>query len=1575
MEYKFEKKFGEKHIDHFISSFYNNYKANSNDEYIFNLENVEWISNQGLLLITSLLKFLYSKEVRFKMIFFELNNSQTINYRRSVINIINLWEVWKINRVVPDDHKWNEYFSFKNSKLSFTPTLLEALKKQFNINVDQNLYNRLRITPFVELEKVNNYIDEKIIDTQISPIFKLNNEISSQLRENNCEHPFLNNTLSHIITKELYENFLDHVNDSFFQTEKNWAFMSLSLKRNLAEDNQYILKKNFEEEELESTKNFFYKNDKYLNHPIIEYSFLDFGEGIVSTLRENFKENFETDKFDDNEILKYSFEYYSSRHPIKNYTNYDDAIIPRGLYDVLTIVKRYSGIIIIRSNYGKILFDYSSKDQKKSINFFGDNTEFFPGTFINIYLPAFVEEQRFDSSSIKPQINDFKNRTPIIRYINLNEIYKKVTDTYNKDQLYNKLIENLRDKIKNKKDSVYINCISFNECHDERLNKIILFFLLTNYEINLNNNVIIFFPPSREFIENIKIELINLSSTTKSFAVHPIPLVYDEDNIDWLGIFDEKDKENLSHFFDEFVIKSIDEFENPDELLGNFQYLEGQRNLHSLLSKVNIPDTLNTLLIKNILDRNKCIRKDGLYLCNGNYYQNEFIQLLELLNNDEDCKIITSILFDKIGTINNDTYFIAITSSSHKILNTLIKMNLITKDRCLFLDSYLTFENDIKTKELFSGQKYILFGDVLSGGSLAKRLELVLLEKECKLEKIAVLINTVDEDYENTKMFLKDYKSKIVYAYKYKIKKFKRHDIDPPRLNDVIRINPYTNLPNIFSDDNTLKNSILFSDSNREFLDYINEEDILINYKVFNNLIHPYFFKLEEIIKKENDLIKNNIANSLINHILNSSLKAKVLIDENLKIFYPKGSDIETLDFDYVKSKILNNHAIDIFELERFSIKEGWKFPHTTDAYRISVLEKNVLILDDGSCSGDSILQMVNELAYFKPKKIDVISLIGRVDDHKREFFSRIKQMRFEQSSNNYIDVNIYFASHWHISAFFIDSSPFSGEIKRLHTLLTFQNLPTSIKKIANFILVAISPDNSTEKDYPFFPRGKENNRVPKKDIILVRNEIGKVIGYRFYRENFIFFNEFIKNYTETDRGKDRYKKVELLCMCLLYEPYLYERLTNIMPDIKEKVEEFIDAIFFGIKNRPKLNINLLYYNWNENKKDLLHLFFIIYSNENKLKQLNNDKITDLLNFSKLTFKKTNPCNYILYKLINFFPLLENEIEEKSKFNFLKETLLNYISSDDAEPQTKIEFKRFYSFLNTLPTGGDFTSQVQRIKDVYWENDLPKTHAENTSYGQSLTKFIINLEELKDYYKEHEKPDLVRVNVVRESWNNIKDKLLDNIISFFRTFPDFFKPYPYLEFFSKMDGKKNSLINLYSEIDDFVSNIEQKSSNLENFDKTILSMENINENFGQTSVIRNLFDINYMNFFDFKNYLFNEFSILKNIKNINDLENYENLKILIPELYCKEVIIKELKDNIDFYSDKSKEIQIKIIPQEKTIILEIINYYTETIKEFSGNEGINCMMYLSDSPLFNFKYSNEADNNNKTFTQNLIFNV
>ncbi|MBW8359584.1 MAG: phosphoribosyltransferase [Weeksellaceae bacterium] len=1577
MEFKFETKIGEKHIDKFINDFYLSYKEDRNANYTFNLENVEWISNQALLLITSLLKNLYLNKTKFRVIFCELNYSTDSEYRRKIVNVINLWDNWKIYRVVPDDHKWEEYFKFKNSIIPFNATLLDELRGRFNVKTDQNLYNRIRITPFIQLEKIENYIDKKIIDDQINPIFELNAAVSDELSKSKCEHPFLNNTISHIITKELYENYLDHVNNPLFKSQKEFAFMSLSLRKNMLKDDLSISKKNFAEEELQGAKDFFFPNGNFLNKPIVEYSFLDFGEGITNTLVNDYKDKFPNGDVNDNEILKYSFEYYSSRHPIKIYNgNDDEVIIPRGLFDVLTVVKRYGGLMIIRSNRGKLLFDFSSTNKDKIGRTFGSEKQFFPGTFITIYLPSFdASQSTFDNSSIKPQIPNFKNKIPEIRYINISSIYREIANV-DKGEIYNKLIQNLIDKLANNTEHIYINCLSFNDCSDERLNKIALFFLLSNYEINLNNNIIIFNPPPKNFINNIAEEVKNLSSTVKDYNLHPIPLIYGENDIEWLGIFDEDDKKKLLEFFNDLVVKSIDDFNKPHDLLGNFQYLDGKRNLYSLLSHINIAETLDSLLIKDILDRNNCVRTEGLYYCNGNYYQKEFVQLLELLNNEADCDVLVSNLFKKLGTIDEDTYFIAITSSSHRILNLLIKEAKIDKDRCTYLDSYLTFDRVIKDKDIISGKKYILVGDVLSGGSLAKRVELILKEKGSSLYKIAVLINTIDDNFKNSKDFLENYKDKIHFASKYTVKKYIRQEIDREELRHVIRINPYTNLPSVFSDAFTLKKSIIFANDNRGFLDFIKDDDILINYKIFNNLIHPYFFKLQDIIGRENILFASDSSKSLISTVFNGALKYKITVDDKLNIFYPKGSDIESIDWNKFKSKVINNHSVKVFELERFNINEGWKFPHTTDSFDKIITKKNILIIDDGSCSGDSILQMVNELAYFKPKKIDVVSLIGRVNDHKREFFSRIKEMRIDDDKiSDTIEINIYFASHWHIPTFYLGNSPFTEEINWIKKVLTFQNLPSSIRNISELILSTLTPKDDINEDYRYLPTARVTGKIPKKEIILLRDEIGKVIGYRFYRENFSFFNEFIYSLTDTKKTKDRYKNIELLCICLLYEPYIYERISNIMPDIKEKIEEFIDSIFFGLEGKKKLDIEMLYYDWTKNRRDLIHLFFIIYSNHFKLKQLDNEKLDILLNFATHTFKKTDPSNYILYKLLKFFPLTKSDILPNQGSLFLKEILLNFINSEEIKPKAKLEFKRFYSFLNTLPTAQDFPSQLQKIKDVYWENDQPKNHDNREAYSINFSIMISSLRELKDSSKLGNSPDKEKLNLVKDSWWNLKTILLNPIISFFRSHEDFFTPYPYLIYYNQIDGKKSSLINLYSFLEDFVNNIEQKSNDIDNFNTAIQFIEYIDDKYGSESdEFRDLFRNSTTQFQLFRDKLFIGLNSLPNNVNTNTVV-INDFVINIPQKYVEKIILEEILNNLKFYADNTKAIDLTFSADTDYVEVKIENSFLDIVKEFSSNEGINCLNTLSESSLFNFKYDYSVELKNQKFIQILKFNI
>ncbi len=97
MEYKFDEKFGERHIEDFTNIFYTNFKKNPNDKYIFNLEKTEWISNQGLLLFASLLKYLYSKKIKFKIIFPQLDERTG---SRKIQQIAELWYVWKISKII-----------------------------------------------------------------------------------------------------------------------------------------------------------------------------------------------------------------------------------------------------------------------------------------------------------------------------------------------------------------------------------------------------------------------------------------------------------------------------------------------------------------------------------------------------------------------------------------------------------------------------------------------------------------------------------------------------------------------------------------------------------------------------------------------------------------------------------------------------------------------------------------------------------------------------------------------------------------------------------------------------------------------------------------------------------------------------------------------------------------------------------------------------------------------------------------------------------------------------------------------------------------------------------------------------------------------------------------------------------------------------------------------------------------------------------------------------------------------------------------------------------------------------------
>ena len=149
-----------------------------------------------------------------------------------------------------------------------------------------------------------------------------------------------------------------------------------------------------------------------------------------------------------------------------------------------------------------------------------------------------------------------------------------------------------------------------------------------------------------------------------------------------------------------------------------------------------------------------------------------------------------------------------------------------------------------------------------------------------------------------------------------------------------------------------------------------------------------------------------------------------------------------------------------------------------------------------------------------------------------------------------------------------------------------------------------------------------------------MRDEIGKIIDYRFYIESFEWFNELMQKYETGDLQKDRYRDIERLCAAIACEPHLFNKIKRILPDVVVKIQEFIEAIIWGNpkkKNKIRLPIDSLTYEWD--KRDIINLFFIVFNSKELKGKLTID------NFKKLIDFLPNKINYILYKLLKYFPL------------------------------------------------------------------------------------------------------------------------------------------------------------------------------------------------------------------------------------------------------------------------------------------------------------------------------------------------
>ncbi|MFD2726633.1 hypothetical protein [Hyunsoonleella rubra] len=1571
MTIKLSDKFADKHLDDFISSVYSNFEKDRKDKYTFDLTDVEYIANQELLVLSSIFSLFIKNNIDFEVLLFKKGISTNEIPKRVRKQIIELWTVWEIWRIIPNK-EYYKYFNLDGSSI-------ELIQKEDNYYPSKaELYGRYGVTPFIQLDFINNY-NANEIQNRISTVFKLSDAIEEILEKNKCHHPFTSKSLSAIISEELYLNFLDHSSVSSFSGFNPYASLSISFKNKLRDEIVYLNKKNFETEQIPETKSFFFNSFKkeYHNRGYLEFSFLDFGSGIPKTL------NSELPNTTEDEILKFAFQHNSSRHPISIIDNKPENYITRGLFDVLTIVRRYSGLLIVRSNYGKILYDFSSTDNvNEAYKTFGNNKSFFPGTLISLYIPAIENEDILDETSIKPEIVfDYIKPTNKL-YLNLNQILKNVPEQ--KEKLYSQSLKQVRKHILFNQDEPTIVYLSFLGCNiEDRLARKILIYLLTDYDINIKTNVVLIHSPKDEVIEGISKIINSLSPVYKKYKIHPIPLInydisLDEFNIKWLGIYDDYDIKKLDNLlFTEYSLAKSD-FNEPSYIEGHLTSFDNYGNLTShfpdreTLVKLfnNEGNILSANNLKTLLEESNGIVKDNgndLYLCNGNYYQREYIEINNIINSKKELETITNLFYEwlkKEINIINEAYFISITSTSNKISQSFLDLGFISEKQQLSFEDFHSFEVEFNKNTVNPKNKYILICDVISTGFLTEKIANKLTEKGVKLDYVGVLVSVVDDNFRTEQNYLKTISGRIISILDYKIQKFETNEIKEEIIKkNIIRINPYTNIPIRLSFEETNYNdSIIFhstveydENSNlivfkNEFLDSVNDENLKVGYYKFNNVIHPYFFDTKPIL--------DNLAIKLLKKIFSKVNKPK-LNSEKVLLFYPRDSGIKSdVFFRNLKSGI-GNDKIEEIEIDRINTKEGWRFPHNSNHLSSKVDGNLCLIIDDGSSSGDSLIQMIDEISFYNAKEIVLLCFIGRINDHKREFFSRLSSIRVK--NGNPINLSVYFATHWHIPTYYLDSNPIIKETNWLNELINIANTPNSIKKIAKRILEEIEPKNKTFKDYKYLPKVIGTKTVPKKELIKRREEIGKVIGYRLYKESFKYFDAFIRKYSQNKKEENRYEEIELVCACFVYEPYLYEKISKILPDVVSLIEDFVKYLIYSYDKYEKHKS----YDWD--KKDVIHLFFIVFKDEKLIEELNEENFLKLIEF---TSPKESSLDYILYKLTRYIPINKKQLNT-SKYDIEIKQLIQSLIESRCKNYNIL--KQYLNFTSTLPSRGDFKSQLFNLQLHYKKQREEDLHLNKKQFGHYVSAFsaiigklIANIESGIEFETED-------IKKIKNLWVNITD-FTTPILNFTSSFPEFLTPYPSLKLYKQLEQGDYSVRTKIGYNNDAIFSIDENfrdTAILRKIDKNIKEIQlEIDENSLFFKLVSsNTTDLKTLIDELLKKIIENELSIIETKEEIIA----ENTICEIPNIYSQQLIIKEIINNIINHSILEKGIQFILHKENDSIILILKNDIKKKDFPNSTREGLRCLTNLSESNLFGFSYEKEKSDNQ--FIQTLKFKI
>jgi hypothetical protein len=1121
------------------------------------------------------------------------------------------------------------------------------------------------------------------------------NYIEKEIKENTLLNYFDNHFLHYSIIKEFYSNTCQH---AYSDSKNKKCFFSLDSNNKIDEKKIFgeLLKQKLVERYSERPKEeqAFFKNskDEFINTSFIEFNFLDFGEGIVNTLREKYrnekiellKEKLSPTHLKQNEdtrILEYAFLLFTSKYELgKDFEMHD--YIPRGLYIIKDIVKRYSGMIIARSGKGKVIFNCNAKNINDEVIFREDDNDKrigdgFPGTSITLILPAKEKEK---TKHYKRKIEDVSKPLPTPHIINLlsytniissSSIVTTQTNEVEKSiKFFEEFFRTICNELLNYKspngDLVLFDFAGIERANQDIFNKFIYFLAycpLISDKIN-----VCLFNVIEKGIHQALLVGENEMKKSKGFFIKPIPCVYPDMTVNWIGIT-EPDLENRVTAVWKGNTSKNETFSDIHHIAGNVLRIVFEENgktefaiqVQSYFSITELIYNHHKSFIKNeltekviefkelrneehnynrVLNTKYLIDKAGkkkqrAFLTSNGKYQKEFLTFIEKLYIREYRRLISTYFLFNLCYDNRKEEEEKEAKSVTKILTVTLSSQLLGKEfteiinelkftnsrvSLIPLSNYYDFNTEEPFNEIHNGDKIIVVNDVISTGNLSRKITKSVEEKKAFITSMITIIDSRTEDDKKVKI-----DSKITALFERPVEKFPENPFD----TNPIWINPILNAPTTMSREKSNKESILKSP--QEFVNFFKDDNLFKVGHFQQNTRHltfylqtDDFFREEQkegfpIVSKIMESLKNRIATEK-NQSLESDLseirriqkvyntqylltKKKIkkaetkhkTISKSFKeieelliaqlaeyqqysiyekeanqfidfIFYPFLSSVSEIEknLNPISHSLRGSHAIEIYPLPRIMTPRGWRFSFPPKFLNFHTKDKSALILDDGSCTGETITQMIDSLSFLELNEIFVLSIFGRLEDFQREFLSRIKQVRVKDKNKVYktIPVSVYFGTHFHIPVYNKNTHPSRAELKEMDDIEKLykekeNTLPTHLKNYIETrklqILEPINPRYS-DKQFTLIPKD-----VHRRLMFVVRDLIGNFDSYRLFKEDEIGHNETIHDGQILSSLKDilsRPQGKHSLIAVLMEEPYLVDTIKRIYPEILSEEKE-----------------------------------------------------------------------------------------------------------------------------------------------------------------------------------------------------------------------------------------------------------------------------------------------------------------------------------------------------------------------------------------------------------------------------------